>query len=85
MKNPNHEFESASFMLKYQTSLNSRLHFQALERIVNKYNSGTMSAEVADKKINTINDLRMKYDDVKSLRYIPMSIQKLEMLYDSYS
>lgn len=85
MKDPNFELESAKFFLKYQTSRSSRLHFQALERIVSKYNSGSISAKVADKKIKAINDIRNKHDDIKSLHYIPISIKKLEVLYLAYS
>lgn len=85
IKNPNHELESAKFLLKYQTSSSSKLHYQALERIVNKYNSGSISAKVADKKIKAINEIRQKHDDIKSVQYMPISIQKLEVLYLAYS
>ena len=85
IKNPNHELESARFLLKYQTSSSSKLHYQALERIVKKYNGGSISANVADKKIKAINEIRQKHDDIKSVRYIPISIQKLEVLYIAYS
>jgi len=40
MKNPNHEFESVKNMRKYLSNIGSELHFQALKRIVNKFNSG---------------------------------------------
>ena len=72
-------------MLKYQTSISSKLHYQALERIVKKYNSGAISAKVADKKIKAINEIRQKHDDIKSAHYMPISIQKLEVLYLAYS
>lgn len=85
MNDPNHQLESAKFFLKYQSSSSSKLHYQALERIVGKYNSGSISEKVAEKKIKAINEIRNKYDDIKSVRYIPISIQKLEVLYLAYS
>lgn len=85
MKDPNHELASAKFLLKYQTSYSSKLHFQALERIVNKYNSGSLSKEEANDRMKAINAIRKDHDDIKSERYIPVSIQKLEVLYLAYS
>ena len=85
MKDPNHELESAISMRKYQSSFSSELHFQALEKIVNKYNDGLISVKVANKKIDSINDIRKKFTDIKSIRYVPISIQKLEALYRACS
>ena len=84
MKDPNNELESARFYQKYISSYNNKLHFQALERIVAKYNDGSISAEVADKQIRSINDIRNKYEDVKSESYASISTEHLEMLYLEY-
>ncbi|MGB5279846.1 MAG: hypothetical protein WBN37_00860 [Arenicellales bacterium] len=81
MKNPNHEFESVKNMRKYLSNIGSELHFQALKRIVNKFNSGQISGIEADQNISTINDIRKKYLDIKSVRYTPISIQNLEEIY----
>jgi len=35
----------------------------------------------ADQNISTINDIRKKYLDIKSVRYTPISIQNLEEIY----
>ena len=85
MKQPSDEFETAKSMRKYQTDIRSELHFQALERIVRKFNSGRISEVEADKQISYINDVRKKYLDIKSARYTPMSIQKLESIYLAFS
>ncbi len=85
MKDPNHELESAKSMRKYLTSRSSELHYKALERIVSKYNNGSISVEEANKKINDINEIRKKYLDIKSVNFIPISVQKLEVLYLAYS
>ena len=61
MKDPNNELESAKFFQRYLTSIGSKLHLQALERIVAKYNNGSISSEVADKQIRAIHNLRMQY------------------------
>jgi len=85
MKYTNHELESSTSMSKYLSSLSSELHFQALERVVNKYNDGLVSEKVANKMIDSINDLRNKYTNLKSMHYAPMPTQKLEALYRAYS
>ena len=81
MKNPNDEFEAAKKKRTYLTDIGSELHYQALERIVKRFNSGRISEAEADKRISYINDVRNKYLDIKSERYTPMSIQKLESIY----
>ncbi len=68
-------------MRKYLSNIGSELHFQALKRIVNKFNSGQISGIEADQNISTINDIRKKYLDIKSVRYTPISIQNLEEIY----
>lgn len=85
MKNPNDEFEAANNERKYLTDTRSELHFHALERIVNKFNRGLISEVEADKQITYINEVRKKYLDIKSARYTPMSIQKLESIYLAFS
>ena len=85
MKDPNHELESAKSMRKYLTSRSSDLHYKALERIVSKYNNGSISMEEANKKINEINEIRKKHLDIKSVNFVPVSVQKLEELYLAYS
>ena len=85
MKDPNHELESAKSMRKYLTSSSSELHYKALERIVSKYNNGSISVEEANKKINEINEIRKKHLDIKSVNFVPISVQKLEVLYLAYS
>ena len=84
MKDPNYELESAKFYQKYISSIRSKLHLQALERIVAKYNDGSISAEVADKQIRAVHHIRMKYDDVKSASYVSISVEHLELLYLEY-
>lgn len=84
MKDPNHELESAKFFIKYQSSIGINLHLQALERIVDKYNDGSISAEAADKQIRAVHDIRAKFDDIKSSSYVNVSIEHLEMLYLEY-
>ena len=85
MKDPNHELESAKSMRKYLTSRSNELHYKALVRIVSKYNNGLISVEEANKKINDINEIRKKYLDIKSVNFVPISVQKLEVLYLAYS
>lgn len=85
INDPNVELDAEKSMSKYQTSITNQLYIEALERIVNKFNCGCISAKVADKKIKAIKDIRMKYLDIKSVRYVPMSTDKLEMLYCAYS
>lgn len=85
MRNPNYELDSARFMLKYLTSRSNLLHMQALERIVKKFNCGSISAEEADKRINAIHTIRMKYEDIKSVQYTPTSMDQLEKLYLEFS
>ena len=84
MKDPNYELESARINQKYISSFNSKLHFQALERIVAKYNDGSISAEIAHTQIRAINDIRNKYDDVTSEIYASISSEHLELLYLEY-
>ena len=81
MKNPNDELEAAKSMRKYQSDIPSKLHFEALERIVNRFNSGQISAIEADKQLSYINNIRNKHLDIKSERYAPTSVQKLESIY----
>ena len=85
MKYPNHELESSTTISKYLSSLSSELHFQALERVVNKYNDGLVTEKAANKMIDSINDVRKKYTNLKSMHYAPIPTQKLEALYRRYS
>lgn len=84
MKYSNHELESPS-MSKYLSSLSSELHYQALERVVNKYNDGLVTERAANKMIDSINDIRKKYTNLKSMHYLPIPTKKLEALYRAYS
>ena len=85
MKYLNHELESSTRISKYLSSLSSELHFQALERVVNKYNDGLVTEKAANKMIDSINDVRKKYTNLKSMHYAPIPTQKLEALYRTYS
>ena len=85
MKNPNDEFEAAKSERKYLTDACSELHYHALEGIVRKFNCGRISEVEADQQISYINDIRKKYLDIKSVRYTPISIEKLEAIYHAYS
>ena len=84
MKDPNYELESARINQKYISSFNSKLHFQALERIVAKYNDGSISAEIAHTQIRAIHDIRNKYDDTTSEFHTSISNEHLELLYLEY-
>lgn len=85
MKYPNNELESSTSMSKYLSSLSSELHFQALERVVHKYNDGLVSEKAANKMIDSINDIKKNSTNLKSMHYLPMPTQKLEALYRAYS
>ena len=85
MKYLNHELESSTRISKYLSSLSSELHFQALERVVNKYNDGLVTEKAANKMIDSINDVRKTYTNLKSMHYAPIRTQKLEALYRRYS
>ena len=81
MRDPNQELESARSMRKYLSCRASKLHLEALERIVNKYNQGMISKEETSNLIDLINSIRNDFTNIKSKYYIPTSVIKLEEQY----
>lgn len=85
MRDPNQELESARSMRKYLSCHASKLHLEALERIVNKYNQGSISKKEASDLIDLIIKIRDDYTNVKSKYYIPTSVKKLEEQYRAFT
>lgn len=85
MRDPNQELKSARSMRKYLSCRASELHLEALERIVNKYNQGSISKEETSHLIDLINSIRNNFTNIKSKYYIPTSVKKLEEQYLAFT
>ena len=85
MRNPNYELDSARIMRKYLSCRASELHLEALERVVKKYNQGSISREEASNLIDLINSIRNDFTNIKSKYYIPTSVNKLEDQYRAFT